>query len=259
VAKGEVVLYGGTIEVKNPDSSYSRQVYNDTWAWNGSSWLELNPTLSPPPNPAGGWQGAYDPASRSMIIYEGSYDSAHQDPKGDCVADNFNGYTCPPQMWSWDGQNWRELHPLHQLWLGFIYEDLASTTLMAWGGSQIEFARGEILTEHEWSWSGADWVESPTRALPLPPRPHSFGLLSFAGSVLGSPMASVFAFGGSDCDHSNNPISTHDSWIYDGSSWQLLAPKHNPPGRLITYMTYDDAKHEIVLWGGVLATGCPLL
>jgi hypothetical protein len=258
-AMGMVVLFGGTTEVESPDYSHgtSRFAYDDMWAWNGASWRQLHPAASPPSDPFITWQGAYDPTSRTVIAYANPYQTPSRDKQGLCTPDTSNGYTCPSQMWSWNGQTWTQLHPKNQLGSGMIYEDVANAALMAWGYSEPQSAAGSVYP-YPWRWNGVDWVENTAQPLQPDPAPHSM-FNPFAAEVYGTSIGPIFAFGGSDCSRSNTPISTNDTWLYNGDEWQPLASSQRPPGREETYLMYDSARKEIVLWGGIVARGCPLL
>jgi hypothetical protein len=84
----------------------------------------------------------------------------------------------------WSGLTWKQLDPQHQLWLGTVYEDWSSSSLMAWGVGESQFSVG-VYPQYAWRWSGADWVESTTTTLTTAPQPHSL-FLSFAAVVCGS-------------------------------------------------------------------------
>ena len=58
---GSVVLFGGS---NGPGGEFS-----DTWAWNGTNWVELHPATAP----AGRWVAgmAYDPPDRSLMLFAG--------------------------------------------------------------------------------------------------------------------------------------------------------------------------------------------
>lgn len=255
-ATGEIVVFGGIHEVENADHTFQVDAYDDTWAWSGSGWTQLDPAASPPANRYRYWEAGYDAATRSVILYSPSADMVQPEDPVACVTNTSNGYTCPPQTWLWNGNTWTRLRPAHQPWTATLFEDSASGRLMAWGISESEFSAVD-LSDRKWRWTGDDWVESQTETLPQPPRPHSL-LNPFAATLYGSPVATAFAFGGSDCSKSNTPISLADTWLLTGSSWQQMNPVHSPPGRLSTYLSYDADLHEVLLWGGISATGCPL-
>jgi hypothetical protein len=41
-----------------------------------------------------------------------------------------------------------------------------------------------------------------------------------------------------------------DTWVWNGSSWRVQNPGHNPPGRAYAQMTFDTAHGVVVLFGG---------
>jgi hypothetical protein len=78
-----VILFGG---VRGGSAGLVRQVLSDTWSWNGSDWVQLSPTSSPP--------AREDPtivtfaAANKVLLFGGSNDSVLAD------------------AWAWDGKSW---------------------------------------------------------------------------------------------------------------------------------------------------------
>src|SRR5271166_3098599 len=88
-ATGTVVLFGGQNDARNPTSSG----LGDTWVWNGATWTEAHPAVSPSPR----WDAtmAYDPKARTLVLFGGqSFRRIYGD------------------TWTWDGTTWTEQHPL---------------------------------------------------------------------------------------------------------------------------------------------------
>lgn len=56
---------------------------------------------------------------------------------------------------------------------------------------------------------------------------------------------------------SNGTAATtpNDTWLWDGqhATWTLANPAHKPPGRLTGGIAYDEARHEVVIFGGATA------
>jgi hypothetical protein len=75
---GRLILFGG-IRPLSPT-----QAPNDTWAWDGTTWSKLSPTIAPPAND-GGQAIALDPTNGRLLMLDGA------------------------QTWSWDGANWQKL------------------------------------------------------------------------------------------------------------------------------------------------------
>src|SRR5262249_5561932 len=41
-----------------------------------------------------------------------------------------------------------------------------------------------------------------------------------------------------------------DTWVWDGANWTQEFPANNPPGRTLPAMAYDQARNQVVLFGG---------
>ena len=48
-----------------------------------------------------------------------------------------------------------------------------------------------------------------------------------------------------------------DTWTWDGTAWTLRAPPTSPPPLESASVAYDDATHQVVLFGGVTTGGAP--
>src|SRR5215471_18575551 len=75
-----VVLFGGGVT--------GSDAFNDTWIWDGTTWQDRSPTVSPFPRRAP--RLAYDSARGSVFLFGG------------------NGATTPPDQWTWDGTLWTQ-------------------------------------------------------------------------------------------------------------------------------------------------------
>jgi hypothetical protein len=85
-SRGEIVMFGGRLPPFPSD-------VGDTWVWDGVTWTEKLPTISPPPT--SGHALAYDSVGAKVILF-GGYD---------------NGAFSRNDTWSWDGTNWTQLLP----------------------------------------------------------------------------------------------------------------------------------------------------
>ncbi len=57
-------------------------------------------------------------------------------------------------------------------------------------------------------------------------------------------------------DGTNEGVSTGDTWLWAGKSWQRLEVS-GPPARSVPMAAYDSARHVVVLFGGGGPTGAP--
>ena len=119
MGSGELVLFGGL--------NINTIPMNDTWAWNGSTWAQQSPALSP--SPRQDTSLAYDSGTGQMLLYGGFY----------------NGLTCPGSSsdwcndtWSWTGSTWGLLAPTvnpgARTLAGLAY-DAAANQMVMYGGN----------------------------------------------------------------------------------------------------------------------------
>lgn len=159
-ARGEVVMFGG-----HGDSG----VLADTWTWDGSSWTQQHPAVSPP-----GMQQpamAADPATGGVLLVGAT-------PAGGGV-----------QTWSWDGSTWRQDRTAHtppQPRSGAMAGDPVHhrVVLVALGppvpapaprpaatplpNGQVEImpAISSVPPAETWTWDGSDWTRSGSASTP---------------------------------------------------------------------------------------------
>ncbi len=141
-ALGELVLFGGS-EGTGSGGTYD----GDTWAWNGTTWTELNPTGSTPAARAGASM-AYDTATSQLVLFGG---------------DGANGLL--DDTWTFTGSAWSEASPATSpsvLGYSAMAYDPTSSQLVLFNGLS-----GEDLGS-TWSWTGSNWNESTSPAVNPP-------------------------------------------------------------------------------------------
>src|SRR5206468_3372590 len=77
-ARRKVVLFGGYC--------CNTVYYDDTWVWDGTSWSQEQPPMSPGPRTRASM--AYDAARREVVLFGGFWDDQLND------------------TWVWDGSTW---------------------------------------------------------------------------------------------------------------------------------------------------------
>jgi hypothetical protein len=99
-----------------------------------------------------------------------------------------------------------------------------------------------------WLWSNHQWVQSHP---PLAPARRT------GAAVAWDPdMQAVLLFGGRA---SENEALLHDTWAWNGSNWREVgAGGLGPPTSLMSSMTYDEQRHEMVLVESDLHFGAPI-
>ena len=128
VARDRFVLFGG-----RPGGSTR---LDDTWEWDGTSWLQRTSATSPSPR----WDPAmvYDAARGVTVLFGGSDMSG---PLGD--------------TWIWDGTSWTQLSPASSpspRWDGSTTYDPVRERVVLFGG-----AGGGMAHTDTWEWDGQTW------------------------------------------------------------------------------------------------------
>lgn len=172
----QLILFGGAaiVQAGNPPVA-TEEMANDTWAWNGSDWVQLSPRAAP----IGRWGAAmtYDPRSKDLILYGGN---------------NGRG-TYYRGTWGWNGGDWIPLvpdtstdNPGGRFEPSLGYDDATSQVIL-FGG--LDSIAGDPNPAGTWTWTGSSWVQLSTPAGPserygspmvYDPR---FGYLILAGGV----------------------------------------------------------------------------
>jgi len=206
-ARQRVVLFGGV------DSNLKR--LNDTWEWDGSSWIPCKPNTSPSARFSA---MAYDSARKRVVLFGGGSVGQLND------------------TWEWDGTNWTDVTPAvspparvnHDL----AYDGVRKSVVLFGGYT------GKTWLNDTWGWDGRTWTQyKPTTSPPVN-----------AGHAMAYDSAGqrIVLFGG------GQPIC-NNTWEWDGraGTWKNVTPSGmNPPVRNMHAMAYDAARQRIVLFSG---------
>ena len=233
-ALGRVLLFGGREK--------AGAVVNDTWAWDGPTWAELDSAAPRPP----GWEFsgmAWDQARGQLVLltppnigYAGGASvtwtwGAHgwdrrlpttappaepntamvYDPATRSVLLVLSGLSpgASPSTWSWDGVTWHQLHPPHQPDLGGFTSFLAQVP----GAAQLILTRVSVDPPQgleTWTWDGQDWTRQHPSVTPT-------GVVGLVVDGPGSG-AHVIALG-----RASRTLPLDLAWAWTGSNW---APQH---------------------------------
>lgn len=104
--------------------SFAQGISPDTWAWNGSDWIQLQPAHHPAHllDPA----LAFDPSIKRVVLFGGS--------------DGARYCGSSAERWDWDGQDWRNMGPTPKVngrsGAALAYDD-ATSQLVLFGGCQM--------------------------------------------------------------------------------------------------------------------------
>jgi hypothetical protein len=137
------------------------------------------------------------------------------------------------ETWERDGQVWRQRHTQHapcarsSCALGY---DSARRRVVLFGGID---ERGVVLGD-TWEWDGVDWSQRLPAVAPSPRYAAAHAFDAARGRFV--------VYGG---------VWSGEQWEWDGVVWQQVALGASHPGvRAGGQMTYDSARHALVLFGG---------
>jgi hypothetical protein len=180
---GRLILWGGQM---TPNSTAPT---DQTWAWDGTDWTQLQPATSPTRELGSGM--AYDPSWHLVL---------------------FGGYSPrTPDTWTFDGMVWTD-HPASASGPPFVTyptvaDDAGRSTVVMFGGNAWS------PTDQTWLWNGTSWSHAKPAATPTA-REHAAMAYDYARDV-------VVLFGGivltSPGGVAVQPVA--DTWLWDGKNW----------------------------------------
>ena len=127
-----VMLFGGS----GPTLGQVAQLFNDTWAWTGSTWRRLNSGGAHGPPIGDGAQMAWDDARHQMILV------------------TYAGTSTAAETWTWDGSGWR-YQPngnIAAIAFGVMAYDPASHAVV-----RVSPLIGDNSHSATFSWNGSSW------------------------------------------------------------------------------------------------------
>lgn len=140
---GQLLLFGGA----GGGIFDGRFNLNETWTWNGSTWVELFPETIPSSRHGSGMSFAN--VTHQLLLFGGQGDS-------DVLNDT----------WTWNGKNWVQLfpetHPQKRCYVSLAF-DPANDQLLLFGGEG-----DEGFFNDTWTWNGATWIKLSTQSSPTP-------------------------------------------------------------------------------------------
>jgi hypothetical protein len=252
-----VVLFGGRTGPENED------LLNDTWEWDGTTWLKANVPFAP--SPRSGAPLVFDELAGEVVLY--------------------GGYTqggASQETFYWDGTRWEsrpivETGPSYRSDHGLVY-DAARQRMVLVGGF---LGAGDGGT---WELDPATSTWSDRMPAVAPPRRRNpafaydaararsvlFGGRSSSGPVLDDTWewnGTTWTNTVSDCvPTSVSPTMTYDGarsrvalftgdamWAWDGAAWRRQQPTTAaPPNRLEAAITFVGGAQAVLLFGGIV-------
>jgi hypothetical protein len=140
---GDLVLFGGSNGVA------------DTWAWNGTNWLQLHPLHHP--SARLGVALAFNPEQHQLLLYGGFY------VDNPLLDGNFK------DTWSFNGSDWTQLSTAHEPSARdstAVSYDPVRKQIVLFGGDVGGY--GVSVVGETWVWTGSDWQRLKLRTQPKP-------------------------------------------------------------------------------------------
>jgi hypothetical protein len=260
LVRQRVVLFGGI-------AGFSAAVpFGDTWEWDGAQWLQVAPPAAPPARLCAAM--TYDPQRNRAVLFSGGGTSG---VLGD--------------TWEWDGSIWQmqasSASPAARLLTAMAFDPVRQRVVLFGGGEPLRLSDtwersssvwierhgsspawrmntpiafdpvGRTLlmfsgwTNDTWTWtSSAGWRQLQPQTSPAARRAHAM--------AADSPRQRLLLFGGQDPSTSGSYFN--DTWSWDGTTWQMLAPVVSPPARVWHAMAEDTGRGCVVLYGGGTST-----
>jgi hypothetical protein len=211
---GTVVLFGGGTSDNTP--------LNDTWTWDGVTWTQQFPPVSPPAREIDTQGMAYDAVTGTVVLFGGAND------KGGVLDDT----------WEWDGKvrTWTQRFPAsspsaRKTVLAF---DAARGDIVLFGGDN----GGNDIYADTWTWNGENWTQQfPASA----PSARTLYMMAYDPSL-----GEIVLFGGTV----QPPQGLNDTWTWDGSTWTQKLVATSPGGRWSAAFDVDPAGKGLMLFGG---------
>ncbi len=227
-AMGKVVLFGGVADTTNS------LPFGDTWIWDGATWDQLSPAISPPPRSPSTFGMVYDPATETVVLFGGIGVST-----GDYGGKPFG------DTWVWDGRTktWTQKFPAsspsaRQTTLAY---DAIGKTVVLFGGDNGGGDCCRIYYNDTWTWDGVNWSQQFPATSPTARTRQTMAYDAILGQVI--------VFGGT----SGPPEALNDTWAWDGKTWKKLKVANQPSSRYVSSMDFDPLNGGLVLFGGELS------
>jgi len=267
-SNNRLVLYGGW----NNTGMFS---YQDSWAWNGSSWTQL----ANGPTPRDSHQFVWDPNRGKSVVF-GGFSNDVWELTGGTWTGPFNEVRWPPAQdehsIAYDPINasghrriflygggaahvWETFHfgsnngtltwrypwlpaggPGGRIGHDMVYETSRDRAILFGGRQRTNGVVGATVYGDTWAFTRTPALANPawTSLGGGPPARYDHAMVYDPGHD------QIVLFGGRDA--AGTPLA--DTWIWNGSSW--LPAGGGPPARFGHSMTYDSARGVVVLFGG---------
>ena len=213
------VLFGG-----NPTNG----VYlNDTWTWDGTTWTQQFPPLSPPARSFNSEQMAFDVATGTVVLFGGA-------GPGSVFGDTW--------VWHGEAKIWTQEFPATSPSprITTLTYDRATDEIIIFGGEN----EGPNFFDDTWTWNGVTWTQRFPATSPPARTNSSLAYDAYIGEVV--------LFGGYNYIGGQ---ALNDTWTWNGTTWSQVQTPFTPRGRYGAAMEYDPSLEGLVLFGGYFTDG----
>lgn len=215
-ARQRTVMFGGSMIGSSP-------LLNDTWEWNGSSWLQRQ---VPGPGARTSHAMTYDSQRGRVVLFGG-------------MAYQGSGHVYFGDTWEWDGAAWLPQvfasGPVARGNHAMAYDVQRGRVIMFGGAVGIGTPTGDT-----WEWNGLAWAQAQV-AGPAPRAYHAMAHDTQRGRTV--------LFGGWATNGTPTPTWYSDTWEWDGSAWTQVYSSF-PSARSQHAMVYDSQRARVVVVGG---------
>lgn len=205
-SRKRIVLFGGNLK------GVGSGRLGDTWEFDGTTWVETSPELSPSPRFRHAM--AYDSTRQRIVLFGGNSPAASEFQPGG--------------TWEYNGTTWVLMDtpqsPPGRSGLCMAF-DSARNRIVLFGGQRDAFD-----AQDTWEYDGSTWIEKTTTTAPP----------AFSAMVYDASRQRVVV--------GDDPIIT---WEYDGIDWSNKAHAAGPASRFRPAMAYDSTLEKVVLFGGM--------
>ncbi len=248
--------------------------YAQTWVWNGRLWDSITPTSDTRPGLRFGHSLVYARDRQRVVLFGGTYSGgangetwelsdrawrqatvagpgARQAHAMAFDADRnvvvlFGGYSGNrlSDTWEWNGTVWNARSPAHapsaRTGHAMVFDSVRHRVLLFGGSTPSGIADNTRATDETWSYDGVDWTLMHPPHAPSPRTDHAMVFDADSGQTIlvnGTSLSSTAEDGA-------------ETWAFDGRDWRQVVTHGHPDARYGHTMTFDAARHQIVLFGG---------
>jgi putative ATP-grasp target RiPP len=217
------VLFGG-----NPFRiGGSGNTTNQTWTWDGATWSQQFPPVSPPARAWNATNGMVFDSHLGRIVLFGGYTSQ---------------FVMRDDTWEWDGKTatWQQRFPAHSpsARVATLAYDESAKQVVLFGGWTNGLAYNDT-----WTYDGVDWTQQSPATVP-PARADN-------GLAYHPSINHVVLFGGlaGPCEDCGEP-RLNDTWFWNGANWNQVQTASTPPPASGVSFAYDGNTNRLLLFGG---------